>query len=116
MEATLRAQPGQGPIDYRDPRHPRQAHRSYRLVDLHPQNRIRSWASHEALDMNHRILPRPHTFAIAVDCSATQGHAKQRSYIFVYTWPSINGCGLSVVRDVVVAVTFRVDDVSEIRL
>ena len=31
-----------------------------------------------------------------------QGYAKQRSYIFVYTWPSINGCGLSVFRDVVV--------------
>jgi hypothetical protein len=31
-----------------------------------------------------------------------QGYAKQRSYIFVYTWPSINGCGLSVLRDVVV--------------
>ena len=30
------------------------------------------------------------------------GYAKQRSYIFVYTWPSINGCGLSVLRDVVV--------------
>ena len=30
-----------------------------------------------------------------------QGYAKQRSYIFVYTWPSINGCGLSVLRDVV---------------
>jgi hypothetical protein len=24
-----------------------------------------------------------------------QGYAKQRSYIFVYTWPSINGYGLS---------------------
>jgi hypothetical protein len=31
-----------------------------------------------------------------------QGYAKQRSYIFVYTWTSINGCGLSVFRDVVV--------------
>ena len=31
-----------------------------------------------------------------------QGYAKQRSYIFVYTWPPINGCGLSVLRDVVV--------------
>ena len=31
-----------------------------------------------------------------------QGYAKQRSYIFVYIWPSINGCGLSVLRDVVV--------------
>ena len=35
--------------------------------------------------MNHRILQRPRNFAIAVECSATQGHAKQRSYIFVYT-------------------------------
>ena len=38
------------------------------------------------LDKNHRILRRPRTFAIAVECSATQGHAKQRSYIFVYSW------------------------------
>ena len=28
-----------------------------------------------------------------MQCNA--GYAKQRSYIFVYTWPSINGCGLS---------------------
>jgi hypothetical protein len=42
--------------------------------------------------MNHRLLRRPRTFAIAVECSAMQGYAKQRSYIFVYTWPSINGC------------------------
>jgi hypothetical protein len=35
--------------------------------------------------MNHRILRRPRTFAIAVECSAMQGYAKQRSYIFVYT-------------------------------
>jgi hypothetical protein len=52
--------------------------------------------------MNHRILRRPRNFAIAVECSAMQGYAKQRSYIYVYTWPSINGCGLSVLRDVVV--------------
>ena len=31
-----------------------------------------------------------------------QGYAKQRSYIFVYTWSAINGLGLSVLRDVVV--------------
>ena len=31
-----------------------------------------------------------------------QGYAKQRSYIFVYTWPSINGGGLSALLDVVV--------------
>jgi len=37
------------------------------------------------LDKNHRILRRPRTFAIAVECSAMQGYAKQRSYIFVYT-------------------------------
>ena len=54
------------------------------------------------LDKDHRILRRPRNFAIAVECSAMQGYAKQRSYIFVYTWPSINGCGLSVLRDVVV--------------
>ena len=28
---------------------------------------------------------RPRTFAIAVECSAMQGYAKQRSYIFIYT-------------------------------
>jgi transposase len=38
METTLRALPGKGPIQHRDPRHPRSAHRSYRLVDLHPQD------------------------------------------------------------------------------
>jgi hypothetical protein len=54
------------------------------------------------LDKNHRILRRPRNFAIAVECSELQGYAKQRSYIFVYTWPSINGRGLSVLRDVVV--------------
>ena len=37
------------------------------------------------LDKDHRILRRPRTFAIAVECSATQGHAKRRSYIFVYS-------------------------------
>ena len=31
-----------------------------------------------------------------------QGYAKRRSYIFVYTWPWINGCGLSVLRYLVV--------------
>jgi hypothetical protein len=30
-----------------------------------------------------------------------QEYAKRCSYIFVYTWPSINGDGLSVLRDVV---------------
>ena len=35
-----------------------------------------------------------------MQCNA--GYAKQRSYIFVYTWASINGCGRSVLRDVVV--------------
>jgi len=35
--------------------------------------------------MNHRILQRPRDLTVAVECSATQGHAKQRSYIFVYT-------------------------------
>jgi len=30
-------------------------------------------------------LRRPRNFAIAVECSATQGHAKQRSYVFVYS-------------------------------
>jgi hypothetical protein len=37
------------------------------------------------LDKDHRILGRPRILAIAVECGATQGHAKQRSYIFVYT-------------------------------
>jgi len=36
-------------------------------------------------DMNHRILQPPRNLTVAVECSATQGHAKQRSYIFVYT-------------------------------
>jgi hypothetical protein len=31
-------------------------------------------------------LRRPRNFAIAVECSAMQGYAKQRSYIFVYTY------------------------------
>ena len=35
--------------------------------------------------MNHRILRRPRTFAIAVECSAMQGHAKLRCYVFVYS-------------------------------
>src|SRR2546427_12201401 len=56
MEATLRTLPSQGPIQHSDPRHPRSTHRSHRLVDLHLQNRIRSCASHESLDMNHRIF------------------------------------------------------------
>src|ERR1700681_2665093 len=43
----------------------------------------------------------PRNFAIAVECSAMQGYAKQRSYIFVYTWPSMNGCRLSVLRECV---------------
>ena len=30
-------------------------------------------------------LRRPRNLAIAVECSAMQGYAKQRSYIFVYT-------------------------------
>ena len=31
-------------------------------------------------------LQRPRNLTVAVECSATQGHAKQRSYIFVYTY------------------------------
>ena len=31
-------------------------------------------------------LRRPRNFAIAVECSAMQGYAKQSSYIFVYTY------------------------------
>jgi hypothetical protein len=35
-------------------------------------------------------LRRPRNFTIAVECSAMQGHAKRRSYIFVYGCASIN--------------------------
>jgi hypothetical protein len=52
----VRALPGKGPIEHRDPRDPRAAHRSYRLVNLHPQDRVRSRASHKGIDMNHRIF------------------------------------------------------------
>src|SRR6266513_1103376 len=45
--------------------------------------------------LHHQLLTASAHLAIAVECSAMQGYAKQRSYIFVYTWPSINGCGLS---------------------
>ena len=34
-------------------------------------------------------LQRPRNQTVAVECSATQGHTKQRSYIFVYTQSSI---------------------------
>jgi hypothetical protein len=37
------------------------------------------------LDKDHRILRRPRIFAIAVKCSATQGLAKRRCYVFVYS-------------------------------
>ena len=53
LAATLRALPGQGPIQHGGPRHPRSAHRSHRLVDLHLQNRIRSCASHESRLRTH---------------------------------------------------------------
>jgi hypothetical protein len=52
----VRALPGKGPIEHRDSRDPRAAHRSYRLVNLHPQDRVRSRASHKGLNMNHRIV------------------------------------------------------------
>jgi hypothetical protein len=38
------------------------------------------------ISLHHQLRPR--TFAIAVECSATQGDAKQGSYIFVYSGPS----------------------------
>ena len=56
MATTLRAQPGKGPIQHGDARHPRAADRSYGLVDLDLQNGIRSCAAHESLDVNHRIV------------------------------------------------------------
>jgi len=34
--------------------------------------------------MNHRILRRPRNSTVAVDRSATQGHAKHRCYVLVY--------------------------------
>jgi transposase len=39
-----------------DPRHSRSAHRSYGLVDLYLQDRIRSRASYESIDIKHRIF------------------------------------------------------------
>ena len=46
----------------------------------------------------------PRNLTVAVELSAMQGYAKQRSYNFVYTWPSIDGCRLSVLREVMVNV------------
>ena len=53
---TLRALPCKGFIHYCVFRHPGSAHRPHCLVDVHLQNRIRSWATHKRLDVNHRIF------------------------------------------------------------
>jgi len=39
-------------------------------------------------------LRRPRTFAKAVDCSATQGLAKRRCYVFVYSSVEMKMCAL----------------------
>jgi transposase len=48
LEATLRALPGKGPIQHRDPRHPLSAHRSYRMVNAYPQDHLRRGTAHQA--------------------------------------------------------------------
>ena len=60
LAATLRALPGQGPVQHRGPRDPRSAHRSHRLVDLHLQRRNSILRAsrilfYELIDTNHRI-------------------------------------------------------------
>ncbi len=46
-------------------------------------------------------LQRPRNLTVAVECSAMQGYAKRCCYVFVYRYPSINACCLSVLREVV---------------
>jgi hypothetical protein len=59
------------------------------------------------LDKNHRILRRLRTFAVAVECSSTQGYAIRRCYVFVYSYfpigPTITVTRLTEGDDVVVA-------------
>ena len=55
------------------------------FVSVQRTLRLRCSVNAETYPMNHRILRRPRTFATAIECSATQGLAIRRCYVFVYS-------------------------------
>jgi hypothetical protein len=83
METALRTLPCKGIIHYCMFRHSGPAHRTHCLVDVHLQNRIRFWTSHEKLDVNHRIfrvgnIPK-HMTIYVLSRSATKYRARVKS-------------------------------------